>query len=76
MFRYFLFSIFFIVSTFGISQHDSYYKYIENKGQWPKQVLYKCDLENGNLYLEKDGLKFNFWDNSELMNLHANFNPK
>ena len=59
-------------SSFSFSQNDGYYKYIENKGQWPEQVLYKCDLESGNLFLEKDGFTYDFWDNSEVSNLHGN----
>lgn len=51
---------------------EAMYPLIENNGQWPDQVLYRTDFETGNLFAEKDGFTFNFWDNSELTDLHAN----
>jgi gliding motility-associated-like protein len=36
----------------------------ENKGQWPEQVLYKAQLSNGNLWIEKNCLTFDI-QNSE-----------
>ena len=55
-----------------IGQEDSYYSFIENKGQWPDQVLFKCELEEGNLFIENGGLTYDFWDYSEIRNLHGN----
>ncbi len=72
MSKAFLVLVFFFVVSTGFTQNTGYYKFIENKGQWPKQVGYKCELENGNLFLEDNGFTYNFWDNSEVTNLHAN----
>ena len=36
--------------------------YVINKGQWPKQIEYRVDLQGGMLYLEKDRLTFSFLD--------------
>ena len=37
-------------------------KFIENKGQWPAQVLYKKSLGNGNVFFEKNKVLFSFMD--------------
>lgn len=39
----------------GFAQNYSNIEFIENKGQWDKNVKYKGDLSNGALFLEKDG---------------------
>ncbi|MFO7722926.1 MAG: gliding motility-associated C-terminal domain-containing protein [Bacteroidales bacterium] len=36
--------------------------FIENKGQWPDQVLYMADINNGHIYVEKGGLTYDFRD--------------
>ncbi len=45
--------------------------FIENKGQWPKNVKYRVKLESGYLYLENDKLTYQFYDYSELLAHHA-----
>lgn len=44
--------------------------FIENKGQWPDQVLYKCKLNSGNLWVHQRKLMFHLKDNSKFINLH------
>ncbi len=51
-----LFSLVFAPSVFG------QYEYIENKGQWQENVLYKLNLNNGALFLEKNCITYNFID--------------
>jgi len=41
-------------------------EFSENKGQWPEQVLFKTSLGNGNLWLEKNSLRFDLFDVEEL----------
>ncbi len=36
--------------------------YIENKGQWPKNVLYRADLSGGFVYLENNKMTYLFYD--------------
>jgi gliding motility-associated-like protein len=36
--------------------------FIENKGQWPDQVLFRAELNAGSVYLEKGGLTYDFRD--------------
>lgn len=40
--------------------------FIENKGQWPGQIKYKAALNNGAIYLEKNGWVYTFYDNAPL----------
>src|SRR4051812_27769788 len=47
------------------------YKFIENKGQWQKEVIFKATVPGGALFLEKGGMTYNFFDNSVLSNLHS-----
>ncbi|MFN3916283.1 MAG: gliding motility-associated C-terminal domain-containing protein [Flavobacteriales bacterium] len=41
------------------------YKFLENKGQWEKEVKYRADLRSGFLYLTEKGLVFDFYDAKE-----------
>ncbi|MGR3809460.1 DUF7948 domain-containing protein [Jiulongibacter sp. NS-SX5] len=50
---------------------DSKYIFIENKGQWPSEVLFKTDVPGGYLYITKKGLKYFFYDSEALASLHA-----
>ncbi len=43
---------------------------VENKGQWPKQVLFAGDLENGKVFLEKNALKWHFMDLTAVSEAH------
>ncbi len=47
------------------------FKFIENKGQWPKQVEYRTDVGGGHLYLEKNVFTYDFRDQSIYEELHA-----
>ena len=40
--------------------------FIENKNQWPEQVVFKADIKTGNLWLEKDGLLFDIQNPEDL----------
>jgi len=42
------------------------YKFIENKGQWVDHVKYKADLKAGHLYIEEDGLLYDFIDAEQM----------
>ncbi|NBG66245.1 DUF7948 domain-containing protein [Acidiluteibacter ferrifornacis] len=39
--------------------------FIENKGQWPKQVYFKANISSGGLFLEKTGFTYYFYSNGE-----------
>lgn len=56
--KYLLLFFLTITSLNAISQ----FKFIENKGQWNNAVLLKADIVGGYLYLEEDGLTYDFYD--------------
>ncbi len=43
-------------------KHSNNLEFIENKNQWEKNILYKADLNNGAVFLEKDCFTFAFKD--------------
>ncbi len=45
-------------------------KFQENKGQWPSQVTFKCNIPYGALYMEKQGLVFVSMREADLNMLH------
>ncbi|MDD2964825.1 MAG: gliding motility-associated C-terminal domain-containing protein [Bacteroidales bacterium] len=48
------------------------FAFIENKGQWPSQVLYTANpAPNVTLFVEHDGLKFNITDPNSVGHSHA-----
>ncbi len=44
------------------SQKVNGFKFIENKGQWNDFVHYKADVKGGFLYIEKFGIRYDFYD--------------
>lgn len=54
-----LFCIFFGYLQYSFAQTDL--PFIENKGQWGKNILFKANLPVGDLYLEKNCLTFNLF---------------
>jgi gliding motility-associated-like protein len=44
--------------------------FIENKGQWPKEALYKAGLANGSVFVTKDGFVFNIYDGEKVHQQH------
>ena len=54
-------------------EEDAYrYTYVENKGQWPEQVLYRAQVEGGFVWVERTGLRVDLRDYREASALHAN----
>lgn len=51
------------VSSQEIKQDVGKYNFIENKGQWNQNVLFKTDIEGGNLWLENSRIVYQFLDN-------------
>jgi hypothetical protein len=46
-------------------------RFVENKGQWNANILYRAELIDGYIYLENDGLKYHFYNGSSWYdNLH------
>ncbi|MFK7756158.1 MAG: gliding motility-associated C-terminal domain-containing protein [Flavobacteriales bacterium] len=60
--------------SWQLSAQTSYYKFIENKGQHPEQVLFSVDLENGTIFFEKDRFTYSLKhseDVSRISNYHG-----
>ncbi len=45
--------------------------FIENKGQWATDILFRADLPGGFLFLKKNGLHYGFYDTRETARRHA-----
>ncbi|MFM9986688.1 MAG: PKD domain-containing protein [Flavobacteriales bacterium] len=54
----------------AFAQQDSYYALVKNKGQWPEQVLFASDLEDGKVFLEKTCLTWHFMDITPIRQSH------
>ena len=63
------------------AQHDSSKKVVtphvspslrftENNGQWDDKILLRAQLDGGAMFLEKNGLSFNFYDKKKYRSLH------
>ena len=45
--------------------------FVENKGQWDDNVLYRSEIPSGQLYIEKNRFLFNFYDQEAMAGRHA-----
>lgn len=54
---------------------DIHHTFIENKGQWPENVLYYSDIPGGNVWLEKGALLYDLRDYSKLHEEHWSAKP-
>ena len=53
------------------NEHRSY-QFIENKGQWEKEIKYKAKINGGAIFLENNAFTFHLVDNSVLNKFHLN----
>lgn len=65
------------LSFFGTAQevnhhHSMPHSFIENKGQWGENVLFKSTFQGGNLWIEQGKMMFHLQDFSRLQAFHAN----
>ena len=63
-----------LLFPFSISFGNNGIRFTENKGQWEEPFLFKANLGNGALFVEKNSFTYNFY-NSDNYHFH-NFNPK
>lgn len=66
-----------LISFFGNTQevhhhHSIHHSFIENKGQWGENVLFKTKFQGGNLWVEQGKMMFHLQDFSRLQAYHAN----
>lgn len=61
-----------MVKIYGHEKNpNSAIRFIENKNQWDKRVLFKAEIPSGALFLEKNCITYNFLDLSILKKIHA-----
>ena len=66
-----------LISFFGNAQevhhhHSIHHSFVENKGQWDENVLFKTKFQGGNLWVEQGKMMFHLQDFSRLQAYHAN----
>jgi hypothetical protein len=59
-----------------IAQGPATFEFVENKGQWEKQVLYKGDLPAGNFFLQKNGFTVVQHNTTDLQQIRDNHGPE
>jgi len=74
--KHFLAALFSCLSL-GLLAQDSYYSFTENKGQFPDQVIFSTELENGMVFFEKDRFTYYFHHADDLKRISSyHGNPK
>lgn len=54
--------------------HSIHHAFLENKGQWPNQVLFKTTFQGGNMWIEQGKVMFHLQDYSDYRSAHAAMN--
>ncbi|MGB0432262.1 MAG: hypothetical protein ACPGLV_17435, partial [Bacteroidia bacterium] len=67
--KHFYFALLLLLSSTTLSAQ---YQFITNGGQWNKNILYKAYIDAGEIFLEKDGIKFFFYDGEKVAQFHKN----
>lgn len=63
--------VLFFLQHFALAHNSSgKYIFVENKGQWPSEVLFKADIPGGYLFVKQKGLQYFFYDTKTLSSLH------
>ncbi|MES2587373.1 MAG: gliding motility-associated C-terminal domain-containing protein [Bacteroidota bacterium] len=57
-------------------KHSIHHAFIENKGQWHKDILFKSQFQGGNLWVQQHKMLFHLTDFSKFQKSHANFSEK
>lgn len=68
-----LFSIFLLAFSSSINanvKEKPLIDFVENKGQWKNNVLFEASIQNGKLFLEKDGITFLLYSAEDINRMH------
>jgi len=67
-----------LLFSFSLAYAGDGIRFIENKGQWKQAFLYKANLGNGALFLEKTAFTYNFYNanNYHFHNFNTNETPE
>ena len=67
--------LFFAIGAFAQEiehKHSVHHAFIENKGQWNKNILFKSQFSGGNLWIQQHKMLFHLADYSNIQKAHAN----
>jgi gliding motility-associated-like protein len=66
------FTLFFVLFCSGICGYtrEGNIDFVENRGQFPQQVLYKAALPGGAVFLTADGFMYNYYSEQDLERIH------
>ncbi len=53
-------------------KHSIHHAFIENKGQWKDEILFKSQFQGGNLWVQQHKILFHLVDYSNIQKAHAN----
>ena len=67
-----LFGVFQVTAQEPEHRHSLFHALIENKGQWPKQVLFQSRSQQHTIWLQQHGFLYDIRDYSALKKAHAN----
>ena len=75
--KFTIITLFFLVGFSTLAQeiehdHSLQHAFIENGGQWNKNILFKANFQGGNLWVEQGKMMFHLQDFSKLQENHAN----
>ncbi len=65
-----LVSILFLLASVNSFAQLSSIEFVENKGQWDKNIHFKAKLPSGNLYLEENELTYLFYNEQDMARYH------
>ena len=67
-----LFLITFLLLSVGkiFAHAPARYHFIENKGQWTENIIFKAVVPGGSLFIENAGLTYVFFDQGKLKEMH------
>ena len=67
-----LFSVFQLAAQEMEHRHSLFHALIENKGQWPQQVLFQSRSQQHTIWLQQHGFLYDIRDYSALKKAHTN----
>lgn len=56
--------------TYLSAKEEGLLSFVANKGQWNKQVQYKAEVQDGEVYFLKDRFRYNFYNPLDVQNIH------
>lgn len=69
--RSILLLISFFCLTVGVgAKEEAGLTFVVNKGQWPREVVYKSSLPGGAVFFTSDGFRYDFYDTREMNLIH------